>query len=150
MGFAVPAAIGAKAARPNETVFALDGDGCFQMTFQELITASTEDIPVKVAVFNNGGYGMVKQWQNLFYSGRVSASDLGTTVPDYPMLAEAMGCVGLRVKHPDDVDVTIDKAMAIDDRPVVIEVVTDPDEMCFPMVPAGGSNDRVVMGPEDL
>ena len=150
MGFAVPAAIGAKAARPDETVFALDGDGCFQMTFQELITASTEDIPVKVAVFNNGGYGMVKQWQNLFYGGRVSASDLGTTVPDYPMLAEAMGCVGLRVKHPDDVDVAIDKAMAIDDRPVVIEVVTDPDEMCFPMVPAGGSNDRVVMGPEDL
>jgi len=150
MGFAVPAAIGAKAACPDEVVFALDGDGCFQMTFQELITASTEDIPVKVAVFNNGGYGMVKQWQNLFYGGRLSAVNLGTTVPDYPKLAEAMGCVGLRVDSPGEVDSVIDKAMAVDDRPVVIEVVTDPEEMCFPMVPAGGSNDVIVMGPEDL
>lgn len=150
MGFAVPAAIGAKAARPNETVFALDGDGCFQMTMQELITATTENLPVKVAVFNNGGYGMVKQWQNLFYGGRLSAVDLGTTVPDYPRLAESMGCVGLKVTHPDEIDVAIEKAMAVDDRPVVMEVVTDPDEMCFPMVPAGGSNDRIVMGPEDL
>jgi len=150
MGFAVPAAIGAKAARPDDLVFALDGDGCFQMTFQELITAATEGIPVKVAVFNNGGYGMVKQWQNLFYDGRLSATDLGTTVPDYPGLAEAMGCVGLRVDHPDQIDVAIEKALAVEDRPVVVEVVTDPDEMCFPMVPAGGSNDDVVMGPEDL
>ncbi len=150
MGFAVPAAIGAKAARPDDLVFALDGDGCFQMTFQELITAATEGIPVKVAVFNNGGYGMVKQWQNLFYDGRLSATDLGTTVPDYPGLAEAMGCVGLRVDHPDQIDVTIEKALAVEGRPVVVEVVTDPDEMCFPMVPAGGSNDDVVMGPEDL
>lgn len=150
MGFAVPAAIGAKAARPDRVVYALDGDGCFQMTFQELITAVTEEIPIKVAVFNNGGYGMVKQWQNLFYGGRISASDLGTEVPDYPKLAEAMGCVGLRVDHPEEVDVTIEKSLAIDDRPVVTEVVVDPDEMCFPMVPAGGSNDDVVMGPEDL
>jgi acetolactate synthase-1/2/3 large subunit len=150
MGFAVPAAIGAKAARPDDLVFALDGDGCFQMTFQELITAATEGIPVKVAVFNNGGYGMVKQWQNLFYDGRLSATDLGTTVPDYPGLAEAMGCVGLRVDHPDQIDVTIEKALAVEGRPVVVEVVTDPDEMCFPMVPAGRSNDDVVMGPEDL
>jgi acetolactate synthase-1/2/3 large subunit len=150
MGFAVPAAIGAKMARPDRTVYALDGDGCFQMTFQELITATTENIPVKVAVFNNGGYGMVKQWQNLFYGGRISASDLGTEFPDYPKLAEAMGCVGLRVDHPEEVDIAIEKSMAIDDRPVVVEVVVDPDEMCFPMVPAGGSNDDVVMGPEDL
>ncbi len=150
MGFAVPAAIGAKAARPDRLVYALDGDGCFQMTFQELITASTERIPVKVAVFNNGGYGMVKQWQNLFYGGRISASDLGTEVPDYPKLAEAMGCVGMRVDHPEEVDVVIEKSLAVDDRPVVVEVVVDPDEMCFPMVPAGGSNDDVVMGPEDL
>ncbi|MEA1903794.1 MAG: biosynthetic-type acetolactate synthase large subunit [Actinomycetota bacterium] len=150
MGFAVPAAVGAKTARPNDLVFALDGDGCFQMTFQELITAAVEDIPVKVAVFNNGGYGMVKQWQNLFYGGRISASDLGTAVPDYPKLAEAMGCVAFRVTHPDEVDVTIEKALAVTDRPVVIEVVVDPDEMCFPMVPAGGSNDDVVMGPEEL
>jgi acetolactate synthase I/II/III large subunit len=150
MGFAIPAAIGAKAARPDERVIALDGDGCFQMTVQELITASTENIPVKVVVFNNGGYGMVKQWQNLFYGGRLSAVDLGTTVPDYPKLAEAMGCVGLRVDQPDEVDAAIDKILAVDDRPVVLEVVTDPDEMCFPMVPAGGSNDIIAMGLDDL
>jgi acetolactate synthase-1/2/3 large subunit len=150
MGFAIPAAIGAKAARPDETVFALDGDGCFQMTVQELITASTENIPVKVVVFNNGGYGMVKQWQNLFYGGRLSAVDLGTTIPDYPKLAEAMGCVGLQVDQPDEVDAAIDKVMAVDDRPVVLEVVSDRDELCFPMVPAGGSNDNIVMGVEDL
>jgi acetolactate synthase I/II/III large subunit len=150
MGFAVPAAVGAKVARPDEVVYALDGDGCFQMTAQELITATTEDIPIKVAVLNNGGYGMVKQWQKLFYNGRISASDLGTRVPDYSKLAEAMGCVGLRVTHPDEVDVVIEKSLSIEDRPVVVEVVCDPDEMCFPMVPAGASNDRVVMGPEDL
>jgi acetolactate synthase-1/2/3 large subunit len=150
MGFAIPAAVGAKAARPDEVVFALDGDGCFQMTAQELITATTENIPIKVAVFNNGGYGMVKQWQNLFYGGRISASDLGTAVPDYPRLAEAMGCVGLRITHPDEVDIAIEKALAVEDRPVVVEVVCDPDEMCFPMVPAGGSNDHIVMGLEDL
>jgi acetolactate synthase-1/2/3 large subunit len=150
MGFAIPAAVGAKAAKPDEIVYALDGDGCFQMTAQELITATTENIPIKAAVFNNGGYGMVKQWQNLFYGGRLSAVELGTTVPDYPKLAEAMGCVGLRVTHPDEVDVVIEKTLAIEDRPVVVEVVCDPDEMCFPMVPAGGSNDHIVMGPEDL
>ena len=150
MGFAIPAAIGAKTARPDELVFALDGDGCFQMTFQELITASTENIPIKLVVFNNAGYGMVKQWQNLFYGGRISASHLEPSVPDYPKLAEAMGCVGLRASTPDDVDAVIDKSLAIEDRPVVVEVVSDPDEMCFPMVPAGGSNDHIVMGPEDL
>lgn len=150
MGFAVPAAIGAKAARPDDLVYALDGDGCFQMTFQELITAATEDIPVKVAVFNNGGYGMVKQWQSLFYEGRISATSLGTTIPDYPNLAEAMGCVGLRVTHADQIDVTIEKSLSVNDRPVVVEVVTDPEEMCFPMIPAGGSNDDIAMGPEDL
>jgi acetolactate synthase-1/2/3 large subunit len=150
MGFAIPAAIGAKAARPDEVVFALDGDGCFQMTFQEMITAATENIPIKAIVFNNGGYGMVKQWQNLFYGGRLSAVDLGTTVPDYPKLAEALGAVGLRATHPDEVDNAIDKVMAVDDRPVLLEVVCDPDEMCFPMVPAGGSNDVIVMGPDDL
>ena len=150
MGFAVPAAVGAKTAKPEELVVALDGDGCFQMTFQELITAATEDIPVKVVVFNNGGYGMVKQWQNLFYGGRLSAVELGTTIPDYPKLAEAMGCVGLRVDHPGEIDAAIDKMLAVDDRPVLLEVVTDTDELCFPMVPAGGSNDNIVMGPEDL
>ncbi|HEU4318893.1 MAG TPA: biosynthetic-type acetolactate synthase large subunit [Acidimicrobiia bacterium] len=150
MGFAIPAAIGAKAARPDQLVIGLDGDGCFQMTFQELITASTEDIPVKIVVFNNGGYGMVKQWQNLFYGGRLSAVDLGTTVPDYPKLAEALGCVGLQVEAPSEVDSAIDKILTVDDRPVVLEVKSDPDEMCFPMIPAGGSNDGIVMGLEDL
>lgn len=150
MGFAVPAAIGAKVARPDELVYALDGDGCFQMTSQELITAAAEGIPVKVAVFNNEGHGMVKQWQRLFYGGRLSASELPASPPDYPKLAEAMGCVGLRVTHPDEVDVTIEKSLSIEDRPVVTEVVVDPNELCFPMVPAGGSNDRVAMGPEDL
>jgi acetolactate synthase-1/2/3 large subunit len=150
MGFAVPAAVGAKAAKPDELVIALDGDGCFQMTFQELITASTENIPVKVVVFNNGGYGMVKQWQNLFYGGRLSAVDLGTTVPDYPKLAESLGCVGLQVDNPGEVDAAIDKALAVDDRPVVLEVVTDTEEMCFPMVPAGASNDLIVMSRADL
>ncbi len=150
MGFSVPAAIGAKAAKSDELVIALDGDGCFQMTFQELITASTENIPVKVVVFNNGGYGMVKQWQNLFYGGRLSAVDLGTTIPDYPKLAESLGCVGLQVDHPGEVDAAIDKAMAIDDKPVLLEVVSDLDEMCFPMVPAGRSNDDIIVGPEDL
>jgi acetolactate synthase-1/2/3 large subunit len=150
MGFAVPAAVGAKAARPEDLVIALDGDGCFQMTMQELITATTEDIPVKVVVFNNGGYGMVKQWQNLFYGGRLSAVDLGFTYPDYPKLAEAMGCVGLRVDHPSEIDTVIEKMLGVNDRPVVVEVVVDGEEMCFPMVPAGGSNDRVVMSRDEL
>ena len=150
MGFAIPAAIGAKTARPNELVYALDGDGCFQMTFQELITATTEHIPIKLAVFNNAGHGMVKQWQKLFYGGRISATYFDPDAVDYPKLAEALGCVGLRATHPDEVDVVIDKSLAIEDRPVVVEVVTDPDEMCFPMVPAGGSNDHIFMGPEDL
>jgi acetolactate synthase-1/2/3 large subunit len=150
MGFAVPAAVGAKVARPEETVIALDGDGCFQMTSQEMITAAVEKIPVKVVVFNNAGFGMVKQWQKLFYGGRMSASVMPTDIPDFPALAEAMGCVGMKVTHPSEIDVTIEKALAIDDRPVLIEVVVDPDEMCFPMVPAGGSNDDVITGPEDL
>ena len=150
MGFGVPAAIGAKAGRPDDLVYTLDGDGCFQMTCQELITASTENIPIKVAVFNNAGHGMVKQWQRLFYGGRLSATEMPTDTPDYPMLAESIGCVGLRAEHPDEVDITIEKSLAVSDRPVVVEVVVDPDEMCFPMVPAGGSNDNIVMGPEDL
>ena len=147
MGFAVPAAIGAKAGRPDELVYAIDGDGCFQMTLQELITAATEEIPIKVAVINNGAHGMVKQWQKLFYGGRLSASLLGDKL-DYPKLAEAMGCVGLRAETPDEVAPAIEKSLAVDDRPVVVEFVVDPDEMVFPMVPAGGSNDDVILGPE--
>jgi acetolactate synthase-1/2/3 large subunit len=146
MGFAVPAAVGAKAGRPADLVFAIDGDGCFQMTMQELITAATEGINVKVAVINNGAHGMVKQWQRLFYGGRLSASLLGNKV-DYVKLAEGMGCVGLRAETPDEVAPILEKSLAIDDRPVVVEMVVDDMEMVFPMVPAGGSNDDVILGP---
>jgi acetolactate synthase-1/2/3 large subunit len=150
MGYAVPAAVGAKAGMPEETVFAIDGDGCFQMTSQELITASIEGIPVKIAVMNNHSLGMVKQWQRLFYDERYHATDLTSHTPDYVRLAEAMGCAGLRADHPAEVGPTLEKALAINDRPVVIEFRCDPDAMVFPMVPAGGSNDDVVLGPEDL
>jgi acetolactate synthase-1/2/3 large subunit len=146
MGFAVPAAIGAKAGTPDELVFAVDGDGCFQMTFNELITASTEKIPIKVAVFNNGVHGMVTQWQRLFYGSRFSGTFLGEGI-DYPKLAEALGCVGLRAETPDEVGPTLEKALSIDDRPVVVDMVVDREEMVFPMVPAGGSNDEVILGP---
>jgi acetolactate synthase-1/2/3 large subunit len=150
MGFAIPAAIGAKVGRPDELVYAIDGDGCFQMTQQELTTASTHGIPIKVAVLNNGGLGMVRQWQNLFYEQRFHATDLTDHTPDYVKLAEAMGCVGLRAETPDEVAPVIEKSLHIDDRPVVVEFRVDPDEMCFPMVVSGGSNDVVAMGPEDL
>jgi len=148
MGFAVPAAIGAKAGMPDELVFAMDGDGCFQMTFNELITAAVEKIPVKIAVFNNGVHGMVVQWQRLFYGGRFSGTILGDGI-DYPKLAEALGCAGLRAETPDEVGPTLEKALAIDDRPVVIDMVVDREEMVFPMIPAGGSNDEVILGPTE-
>lgn len=148
MGFAVPAAIGAKTGMPDDLVYAIDGDGCFQMTFQELITAATDNIPVKIAVMNNGVHGMVTQWQRLFYNGRYSGSQLGNKV-DYVKLAEALGCAGLRAETPDEVAPTIEKSLAINDRPVVVEFVVDPEEMVFPMVPAGGSNDDVILGPTE-
>ncbi|HVR32881.1 MAG TPA: acetolactate synthase large subunit [Acidimicrobiia bacterium] len=146
MGFAVPAAVGAKAGMPDELVYAIDGDGCFQMTSQELITAATEDIPVKIAIMNNGVHGMVTQWQRLFYDSRFSGSQLGNKV-DYVKLAEAMGCVGLRAETPDEVAPVIEKSLSINDVPVVVDFVVDPEEMVFPMVPAGGSNDEVIVGP---
>ncbi|NQV05640.1 acetolactate synthase large subunit, partial [bacterium] len=149
MGFAVPAAIGAKVARPDETVIAIDGDGCFQMTSQELITAAIEGIPVKIAIINNSSLGMVRQWQRLFYDGRLSAVDL-SGLPDYVGLAEAMGCVGLRADLPADVAPTIAKALSIEDRPVVMDFRVDPNEMVFPMVPSGKTNDDLVVGPEGL
>jgi acetolactate synthase I/II/III large subunit len=148
MGFAVPAAIGAKAGMPDDLIFAIDGDGCFQMTFNELITAAVEKIPVKIAVFNNGVHGMVTQWQRLFYGGRFSGTILGDVI-DYPKLAEAMGCAGFKAETPDEVGPTLEKALAIDDRPVVVEMVVDREEMVFPMVPAGGSNDEVILGPSE-
>jgi acetolactate synthase-1/2/3 large subunit len=149
MGYAIPAAIGAKAGVPDELVIAIDGDGCFQMTMQELVTAAVEEIPVKIFVMNNGSLGMVKQWQKLFYNERYSATDLTNHTPDFVGLAEAMGCVGLRAERPEEVAPAIEKALAINDRPVVVEFKCDPDAMVFPMVPAGRSNDNVVLGSEE-
>jgi acetolactate synthase-1/2/3 large subunit len=147
MGFAVPAAIGAKVGRPDRMVWAVDGDGCFQMTAQELVTATAERIPIKVAILNNAYLGMVRQWQELFYEERYSEVYLSPDLPDYKMWAEAMGCVGFRVESPEEVQPTIDKANAIDDRPVVIDFRTDSREKVYPMVPAGGANDDVILDP---
>ncbi len=147
MGFCVPAAIGAKVGCPERTVWAVDGDGCFQMTAQELVTASSERIPIKVAILNNAYLGMVRQWQEMFYEERYSEVYLSPDLPDYVKWAEAMGCVGFRVEEPEEVGPTIDKANAIDDRPVVIDFRTDAREKVFPMVPAGASNDEVVVHP---
>src|SRR5687767_9468377 len=147
MGFAVPAAMGAKMARPDDVVWAIDGDGCFQMTNQELATCAIENIPIKVAVINNGNLGMVRQWQNLFYSERYSNTDLGThkhRIPDFKLLAEAMGCVGLRAESKDEVDKVIQQAMEIDDRPVVIDFVVGADAQVWPMVAAGTGNDQIM------
>jgi acetolactate synthase-1/2/3 large subunit len=147
MGYAVPAAVGAKVGRPDRTVWAVDGDGCFQMTAQELVTASSERIPIKVAILNNAYLGMVRQWQEMFYDERYSEVYLSPDLPDYVKWAEAMGCVAFRVEHPDDVDATIEKANSIDDRPVVIDFRTDSREKVYPMVPAGKTNDDVVVDP---
>jgi acetolactate synthase-1/2/3 large subunit len=147
MGFAVPAAIGAKVGKPDRMVWAVDGDGCFQMTAQELVTASAERIPIKVAILNNAYLGMVRQWQELFYEERYSEVYLSPDLPDYVKWSEAMGCVGFRVDNPDDVVPTIEKANEIDDRPVVIDFRTDYREKVYPMVPAGGSNDDIILDP---
>ena len=147
MGFAVPAAIGAKVGKPERMVWAVDGDGCFQMTAQELVTASAERIPVKVAILNNAYLGMVRQWQELFYEERYSEVYLSPDLPDYVKWAEAMGCVGFRVDTPEEVVPTIEKANAIDDRPVVIDFRTDYREKVYPMVAAGASNDDIILDP---
>jgi acetolactate synthase-1/2/3 large subunit len=147
MGYAVPAAMGAKAGMPDTTVWAIDGDGCFQMTNQELATCALEGIPIKVAIINNGNLGMVRQWQTLFYNERYSNTDLGThkhRVPDFVKLAEALGCVGLRCETAADVDKTIEAAMAVTDAPVVIDFVVGKDAMVWPMVAAGTSNDEIM------
>jgi len=147
MGFAVPAAIGAKVGRPDRTVWAIDGDGCFQMTAQELVTASTERIPIKVAILNNAYLGMVRQWQEMFYQERYSEVYLSPDLPDYVKWAEAMGCAAFRVETNDDVAAVVDKANAIDDRPVVIDFRTDSREKVFPMVASGASNSDVIVHP---
>jgi acetolactate synthase-1/2/3 large subunit len=147
MGFAVPAALGAKVGRPEARVVAIDGDGCFQMTAQELATAAIEKIPFTVAILNNSHLGMVRQWQELFYDERYSQVYLPPDVPDYVALAEAYGGVGLRATAPDEVDAVIEKALGVDDRPCVVDFRVDPREMCFPMVPAGASNDDLIEAP---
>jgi len=147
MGFAVPAAMGAKFGRPDTEVWAIDGDGCFQMTNQELATCAIEGAPIKVAVINNGNLGMVRQWQNLFYAERYSNTDLGThkhRIPDFTLLAEALGCAGLRCETRDQVDPVIKRAMAINDRPVVIDFVVGADAQVWPMVAAGTGNDEIM------
>jgi acetolactate synthase I/II/III large subunit len=150
MGFAVPAAIGAKVGRPDRTVWAIDGDGCFQMTAQELVTASSEQIPVKIAILNNAYLGMVRQWQEMFYEERYSEVYLSPDLPDYVKWAEAMGCVGIKAETPEDVGPAIEKANSIDDRPVVVDFRTDAREKVFPMVPAGASNDDIVVHPDQV
>ena len=144
MGFCVPAAMGAKVANPDSTVWGIDGDGCFQMTNQELVTCAINNIPIKIAVINNNALGMVRQWQSLFYEGRYSNTDLMTeNLPNFPMLAEAMGCVGLRATNEEEMDEAITRALEIDDRPVVVEFVVHKDAMVWPMVAAGVSNDEI-------
>ncbi|GHS88942.1 acetolactate synthase [Actinomycetota bacterium] len=148
MGFAVPAAMGAKVGDPDRTVWAIDGDGCFQMTNQELATCAINDIPIKVAVINNSSLGMVRQWQTLFYESRYSHTDLHTghgtrRIPDFVKLAEAYGCVGLRCEAGGDIDATIKRAMEINDQPVVVDFTVSRDSMVWPMVAAGVSNDDI-------
>jgi acetolactate synthase-1/2/3 large subunit len=147
MGFAVPAAIGAKVGRPDAMVWAIDGDGCFQMTAQELVTATSERIPVKIAILNNAYLGMVRQWQHMFYEERYSEVYLSPDLPDYVLWAEAMGCVGMKVTNAEDVLPAIEKANSINDRPVVIDFRTDSMEHVYPMVPAGLSNDEIRVHP---
>lgn len=148
MGYAVPAAMGAKVAQPDRAVWAIDGDGCFQMTNQELATCAINNIPIKVAIINNSSLGMVRQWQTLFYDGRHSNTDLNTghdsiRIPDFVKLAEAYGCLGIRVEKAEDVDAAIQLALETNDRPVVIDFVVSADAMVWPMVPQGVSNSYI-------
>ncbi len=148
MGYSVPAAMGAKVAEPDRVVWAIDGDGCFQMTNQELATCVINEIPIKVAIINNSSLGMVRQWQTLFYNERYSNTDLHTShdqrrIPDFVKLADAYGCVGLRAETEAEVDDVIKQALAINDQPVVIDFVVHRDAMVWPMVPSGVSNDMI-------
>jgi acetolactate synthase-1/2/3 large subunit len=149
MGFAVPAAMGAKVGMPGSVVWAIDGDGCFQMTNQELVTCAINDIPIKVALINNSSLGMVRQWQTLFYNSRYSETDLHShRLPDFVKLADAYGCHGLRCETPEEVDSVIEKALSINDAPVVIDFVVHRDAMVWPMVAAGTSNDDILVARE--
>ncbi|WP_063059586.1 acetolactate synthase large subunit [Nocardia sienata] len=147
MGYAVPAAMGAKMGQPDREVWAVDGDGCFQMTNQELATCAVEGVPIKVALINNGNLGMVRQWQTLFYDQRYSNTDLkthGLRIPDFVKLAEALGCHGIRVEKEEDVEAAIREAQSINDRPVVIDFIVGKDAQVWPMVAAGTSNDEIM------
>ena len=149
MGYAVPAAMGAKVGAPDTTVWAIDGDGCFQMTNQELVTCALNNIPIKVAIINNESLGMVRQWQTLFYEGRYSNTSLESKrIPDFVKLADAMGCVGLTCDRPEDVDAIIKKANSINDQPVVVDFRVFRDAMVWPMVAAGTSNDDIMIARE--
>ena len=148
MGYSVPAAMGAKVGQPDRLVWAIDGDGCFQMTNQELATCTINNIPIKVAIINNSSLGMVRQWQTLFYNERYSNTDLHTgtdalMVPDFVKLAEAYGCLGIRVEKEEEIDAAIKLAIETNDRPVVIDFIVSRDAMVWPMVSAGVSNDEV-------
>ena len=147
MGYSIPAAIGAKAGMPDRTVWAVDGDGCFQMTAQELVTATVEGFPIKVALLNNSYLGMVRQWQEMFYDERYSEVFLSKDVPDYKMWAQSMGCEAMRVDDPDEIDAAITRANEIDDRPVVIDFRVMAEEKVYPMVPAGATNSDLVVPP---
>jgi acetolactate synthase-1/2/3 large subunit len=147
MGFGVPSAIGAKVGRPDRTVWCIDGDGCFQMTAQELVTARAEGIPIKVAILNNAYLGMVRQWQEMFYEERYSEVYLSADLPDYVKWAEAMGCVGLRARTLEEMHAAIKTANEINDVPVIIDFRTDAREKVFPMVAAGASNDDIMVHP---
>jgi acetolactate synthase-1/2/3 large subunit len=149
MGFCVPAAIGAKAGRPDARVLAVDGDGSFQMTLQEFATAKTEGLPVVYCVINNGSLGMVRQWQELFYESRFSQIELPADCPDLVKLADAYGCVGLRCERSEDVESTLDKALAAGDTPVIVDFRVDETEKVFPMIPAGASNDSIMESAEE-
>ncbi|MGO1435262.1 MAG: thiamine pyrophosphate-dependent enzyme, partial [Canibacter sp.] len=148
MGYSVPAAMGAKVSQPDRVVWAIDGDGCFQMTNQELATCVINNIPIKVAIINNSSLGMVKQWQSLFYDNRYSNTELNTgagsnRVPDFVKLAESYGCLAIRVENESEVDAAIQTALETNDRPVVIDFVVSADAMVWPMVPQGVSNSEV-------
>jgi acetolactate synthase-1/2/3 large subunit len=148
MGYSVPAAMGAKVSQPDRVVWSIDGDGCFQMTNQELVTCAINNIPIKVAIINNSSLGMIRQWQTLFYDGRYSQSELHTGhgsrhIPDFVKLADAYGALGIRVTKPEEVDDAIKLALETNDRPVVIDFVVSSDAMVWPMVPQGVSNSYV-------
>ena len=149
MGYGVPAAIGAKAARPDATVVCVDGDGCFQMTNQELATAVAEDLPIVTVIVNNGYLGMVQQWQTMFFEERHSHVQLTHGLPDYALLAQAYGAVGITVSEEDDLDAALEEALSCG-RTAVVDARVDPDENCYPMVPAGAASVDIIEMPDEL